>query len=58
MQAEFKVNVKAYWNKSGEYEILDSSVDEEEMSQDESQDENGYYITQLVFQRPVFLYLV
>jgi hypothetical protein len=28
MQATFKVNVKLYWTKSGEIEVLDTSVEE------------------------------
>ena len=28
MQATFKVNVKMYYNKSGEMEVLDTSVEE------------------------------
>jgi hypothetical protein len=28
MQAEFKVTVKTYWNKSGDYELLDTSAEE------------------------------
>ena len=37
MQASFKVKVKTYWNKSGEYELIDTSVEERE---DESQDDD------------------
>ncbi len=33
MQAEFKVSVKTYWNKSGEYELIDTSVEEESEEQ-------------------------
>ena len=41
MQAEFKINVKAYWNNSGEYEILDSSIDEGvEMDDDKESQES------------------
>ena len=35
MQATFRVKVKIYWNKQGEFEILDSSVDENETEADE-----------------------
>lgn len=28
MQATFKVNIKVYWNKSGEYDVMDATIDE------------------------------
>jgi hypothetical protein len=28
MQAEFKVVVKTYWNKTGKYELIDTTIEE------------------------------
>ncbi len=43
MQAEFKINVKAYWNKSGKFETLqnneDNNTDEIEIDNEEDEDE-------------------
>jgi hypothetical protein len=39
MQAEFKVNVKTYWNSSGEYELLDTSIDEGVDMNDDGEEE-------------------
>jgi len=43
MQATFKVNVKLYWNKSGEMEVLDTSVEEniEDEEDNKEVDENN-----------------
>ena len=30
MQATFKVNIKVYWNKSGDYEVMDATIEENE----------------------------
>jgi hypothetical protein len=61
MQATFKINVKIYWNKSGDFEILDSSIengDDEELDEDENGvDENnnteGFHYLD-IFQRTLF----
>ncbi|CAF0877985.1 unnamed protein product [Brachionus calyciflorus] len=39
MQATFKINVKVYWNKSGDYEIIDSTL--EESGDNENGDSQG-----------------
>ncbi len=41
MQATFKIKVKIYWNKSsGQFEVLDSSVDEQDEDDDNESQEN------------------
>ncbi|RNA04320.1 mRNA turnover 4 -like protein [Brachionus plicatilis] len=37
MQATFKVNVKVYWNKNGDYEIIDSTLEAENNENADSQ---------------------
>ena len=39
MQATFKVNVKVHWNKSGEFEIIDGTIEAEE--EEEAADEDN-----------------
>jgi hypothetical protein len=37
MQAEFKINIKAYWNKSGKFEVIQN----DENTQNEKMDSDG-----------------
>lgn len=37
MQAVFKINVKVFWNKSGDYEIIDSTLESQENENGDSQ---------------------
>ena len=41
MQATFKINVKIHWNKSGDYEIIDSSLEESIEDENENGDSQG-----------------
>jgi hypothetical protein len=43
MQAEFKVNVKAFWSKSGEFELLQNDEDSSEAlgNKDQNNNENN-----------------
>lgn len=43
MQAEFKINIKAYWNKSGNYEIIqnDENIQNEKMDSDGNNEEES-----------------
>ena len=50
MQADFKVNVKAFWNKSGKLEVFENkeaidnnneNIEEDEEEVEEEEDENS-----------------
>lgn len=52
MQATFKINVKVHWNKSGDYEVLDSTLEESNEKEEgdsqgqESSEEEGIWYSQ------------
>ena len=41
MQAEFKVNVKAYWNKNGKLEVFETGSIMEENNNDDSEEDEA-----------------
>lgn len=45
MQASFRVKVKVYWSATGKFEVLDSSLEEDEQDEEEMDEDKDESLT-------------